>query len=120
MATREFDFRNWVGRGARLLAGGALAGMIVGIVLTVGLSLYGEGAAFGTRKSFALGALVLGFAVLGWSGSIIAGRGVENLQRHLDSGSGWTEADSRRAMARIAGFGAGVMLSVSLIEVIVS
>jgi len=28
----------------------------------------------------------------------------------MDTGAGWSEADSRRAMARIGGFGAGVML----------
>jgi len=57
---------------------------------------------------------LFGFALIGWSGSIIAGRGFENLQHHLSTGSNWTERDSRRAMARIGGFGFGGMLGVSL------
>lgn len=67
-----------------------------------------------TETTFAVGALVLGFGVLGWSGSVMAGRGMENLQRHLDMETNWTEMDSRRAMARITGFGAGLMLIASV------
>jgi hypothetical protein len=59
-----------------------------------------------------MAALALGFGVLGWSGSIFAGRGFEAMQRHLDTGTNWTERDSRRAMTRISGFGAGGMLGV--------
>jgi hypothetical protein len=35
---------------------------------------------------------------------------MENVQRHLDTDTNWTEADSRRAMTRVAGFGAGLMV----------
>ena len=79
-------------------------------------TIYGGSVAFGTRKAFAIGALVLGFATLGWSGSILAGRSVENLQRRLNTASDWTEADSRRAMARILGFGTGMVLGVGLVD----
>lgn len=116
MGSAEFDLGRWVRVRVRLVVGGLLAGAVVGLVATGALALYGDSAAFGTRKAFALGALVLGFGVLGWSGSVIAGRGVENLQRRLETTSGWTEADSRRAMGRIAGFGAGVMLSAGALE----
>ena len=116
MATREFDLRRWTRTRARLVAGGLLVGAVVGLAATGALALYGGSAAFGTRKSFALGALVLGFAVLGWSGSVLAGRGIETMRRRLDVASDWTEADSRRAMARIAGFGAGMMISVAIVE----
>lgn len=118
MATREPGPSRWTGSRVRIVVAGALVGVVVGFAATITLALYGGSAAFGTRKAFALGALILGFAVLGWSGSILAGRGVENLQRRLDGGSDWTEADSRRAMARIAGFGAGMMVSVGLIEAV--
>jgi len=52
-----------------------------------------------------------GFGLLGWAGSVVAGPGLEAMQAHLDAASGWTETDSRRAMARIGAFGAGVMLA---------
>ncbi|MFD1644312.1 DUF7268 family protein [Haloarchaeobius litoreus] len=98
---------------ARRLATAAVAGVAAGLLLVVGLTVNGtlRGA---TETTFALGALLLGFGVLGWSGSVMAGRGIENMQRYMDTGSDWTEADSRRAMARISGFGVGVMLAASL------
>jgi len=67
-----------------------------------------------TEQVFALGALAFGLGLLGWSGSVMAGRGFENMQRYLDTGSNWTESDSRRAMSRIAGFGLGVMVAASV------
>jgi hypothetical protein len=61
--------------------------------------------------AFLVGTVAFGFGLLGWAGSAIAGPGLEAMQARLDTASGWTEADSRRAMARIGGFGAGVMLA---------
>ena len=109
----------WVRPRLWLVGTALLGGAIVGPAAVVLLTLYGGGAAFGTRKAFALGALALGFGVIGWSGSIFAGRGIESMQRHLDTGSDWTEADSRRAMGRIAGFGGGMMVGVSVVEPLV-
>ena len=60
---------------------------------------------------FVLGTLAFGFGLLGWAGSALAGPGLEAMQAQLDTASGWTEAKSRRAMARVGGFGAGVMLA---------
>ncbi len=93
------------------LVGGAFAvgvgvgvlGILVGVL--TGRTLYAM-----SDLVFSLGALALGFGTLGWAGSILAKNGIESMQRHLDSGSNWTEHDSRRAMARVGGFGAGVML----------
>jgi hypothetical protein len=118
MAARERTLGRWVRIRLRLLGGGFLAGTVVGLVATAALATYGGSTQFGTRKAFALGALALGFAVLGWAGSILGGRGIENLQGHLDGDSDWTEADSRRAMARIVGFGAGMMVSVGVVEAV--
>jgi hypothetical protein len=102
---------DWLVARLRLLATagvvGTLAG-VVGVLVFAGLRT----PRFASTQTFAIGALVLGFAVLGWSGSVLAGRGIETLQTYLDADTGWTERDSRRAMARIAGFGAGVMASV--------
>lgn len=45
----------------------------------------------------------------------MAGRGVEATQARLDTGTGWTERDSRRAMARIGGVGFGAMVGVTVL-----
>ena len=108
----------WIRPRARLVSGGFLVGLAASIVVVSGLTIYGGSVAFGTRKAFAIGALVLGFATLGWSGSILAGRSVEHLQRHLNTTSDWTEADSRRAMARILGVGVGMVVGVAAVDVL--
>ncbi len=103
---------------SRLVGGGALVGGVVSVLgwlVTVGATADPERA---TTTTFALAALVLGFAVLGWSGSVMAGRGIENMQRYLETGSRWSERDSRRAMSRIAGFGAGGMLGITLLTIL--
>lgn len=82
-----------------------LAVAVLSIVLRYGFR-------FVSTQIFLLAALCFGFGVLGWSGSILAGSGLENAQRHLATGTDWTEADSRRAMTRISGFGAGGMIGV--------
>jgi len=102
----------WIQFRIRLVGTALLAGAVAGPITVGLLTVYG-GTAYGTRKAFALGALAFGFGVLGWSGSIFAGQRIEAMQRHLDTGSDWTEADSRRAMGRITGFGFGVMVGVS-------
>jgi hypothetical protein len=101
----------WLRPRLRLVGAGVLAGAGLGVALAVVLAV-GYGPTFAARKGFGLGLLAFGFGVLGWSGSILAGPGVENMQRHLDTGSDWTEADSRRAMARVASAGFGVALVV--------
>lgn len=68
-----------------------------------------------STQTFSLAALCFGFGILGWSGSVLAGGSVEDVQRHLDTGINWTEADSRRAMARISGAGAGGMVGVIVV-----
>lgn len=95
---------------ARLVAGGGVVGVAVG-----GLSVLAFGASGVVETVFALGALVLGFALVGWSGSILVGGAVENMKTHLDLSTDWTEADSRRAMARLGGFGAGVMVGIAAV-----
>ncbi|WP_380674668.1 DUF7268 family protein [Salinigranum sp. GCM10025319] len=95
---------------ARLVAGALLVGVGVGGV-GVATGSVAVGLAPAADTGFLVGVLAFGFGLVGWAGSAIAGPGLEAMQAHLDTASGWTEADSRRAMARIGGFGAGVMLA---------
>ena len=108
--------KGWLRRRARVVGTAVAAGLLVGLAATAGLSA--TRSTHAARSTvFSLGALVFGFGTLGWSSSILFGTGIENAQRHLDTGTHWNEADSRRAMARIGSFGAGVMAAVPLLAV---
>jgi hypothetical protein len=101
----------------RVVGGAFLAGAGVAVALVGALVVAGGWAVVGSaRFAFALGALAFGLGLLGWSGSVMAGRGFEAMQEHLETGTNWTEADSRRAMARVGGFGAGAVLSTGVLE----
>ncbi|WP_160134379.1 DUF7268 family protein [Halococcus salsus] len=108
--------QEWLLVRTRLLGTAAAVGVVAGGLAVLGLSVL-RNLDFASTQTFAVGALVLGFGVLGWSGSVLAGRGIESLQTYLDAGTDWTEADSRRAMTRVLGFGAGVMVGVVLATV---
>jgi hypothetical protein len=99
--------------GRAVLYGGGLA--VLGVVVLV---LAGESLRFASEKTFAVAALVFGFSLLGWSGSVFAGRGIENFQEHLGGRSDWSEADSRRAMAVLGAIGAGGMAGASLATIV--
>jgi hypothetical protein len=96
-------------RRASIVASAFGAGVLVGALFFAAASVYLGSVADAADAAFAAGMLFFGFGLLGWSGSVLAGTGFEEMQRRLDTGSDWTEADSRRAMARIGGFGAGTM-----------
>lgn len=99
---------------ARLVGTAAAVGAALGVVGVAVVAVAVGDARFAVSQVFALGALALGFGLLGWSGSAMVGSGVENAQRHLGTATNWTEADSRRAMARIGGFGAGGMVGAAV------
>lgn len=101
---------------ARLVLVAMTGGLAAGVVLVPVLVLAGWSDRAGAQSAFALGTLVFGGGLVGWSGSAMAGRGFEAMQEHLDTGTNWTEADSRRAMARIGAFGFGVMLATGIVE----
>src|SRR6056297_1845976 len=88
----------------RLIVRYGLAGVAVGGVGVSAVVATGESVRFASTKVFAVGALVFGFALLGWSGSVFAGEAVETMQDHLDS---------RRAMAIVGSLGAGGMVGAS-------
>ncbi|WP_135820550.1 DUF7268 family protein [Halostella litorea] len=106
----------WLAAAARRFLLAAAAGGGVGVAGVAAFVVRAD-LRTATEQVFALGALAFGLGLLGWSGSVMAGRGFENMQRYLDTGSNWTESDSRRAMGRIAGFGLGVMVAASLATV---
>jgi hypothetical protein len=105
---------DWARPRARILGTAFAVGAGVGLLATAGLVLLVDGRRARTTV-FALGTLLFGFGVLGWSGSAMAGRGIENAQAYMETDTDWSERDSRRAMTRIAGFGAGVMVGVSVV-----
>lgn len=95
----------------RLVAGGGAVGAAATPVLVTGLvAVGGFGPLAAAETAFAFGGLWFGLALLGWAGSVASGRAIEAAQEHLDADTNWTERRSRRAMARIGGFGAGMML----------
>lgn len=103
----------------RVVGGAFVVGAVAGVALVGGLVLGAGWAVVGSaRFAFALGALAFGLGLLGWSGSVMAGRGFEAMQAHLDTDTNWTEADSRRAMARVGGFGAGAVLATGVVEAV--
>lgn len=101
----------WVRARVRLLGSSVVLGFVLLSIAVPILATQYDMRVVSTQ-AFSLAALCFGFGVLGWSGSILAGTSFEAAQRHLDTGMNWTEADSRRAMARIGGVGAGGMIGV--------
>lgn len=105
------EFASWIRARGRLVGAAVLVGWLLGAA-AMGVFATQYDPQFVSTQLFSIGALCFGFGLLGWSGSVLAGRSIETAQRHLDTGSNWTEAGSRRAMARICGFGFGVMVGV--------
>lgn len=109
----------WLQVRVRLLGTAGAVGILVGglgiAFLTISTAL-----SVASAQVFSLGALVCGFGVLGWSGSALVGRSIEGMQRRLDIATGWSERDSRRAMARLTGFGAGVMIGVAIVTTLLA
>lgn len=112
------DVREWLFVRARLVGSGGALGVALGAFGTLLSATILADGRVASSLIFSLGALALGVALLGWSGSVAAGRSIESMQTHLDTGAGWTERGSRRAMARVGGFGAGVMTGASIVTVL--
>ncbi|MFQ3294255.1 MAG: Na+/phosphate symporter [Halobacteriales archaeon] len=108
------DLRSSLAPRARLVGRGFLVGVLLGALAVLGLFAYSGDVGFANRKAFAIGALFLGLGLLGWSGTIMAGREMENLQEYLDMNSSWTKEDSRQAMALVGGAGFGWMIGVAI------
>jgi hypothetical protein len=81
---------------------GALLGAGVAVAL---LSVLAPRAA--TDTSFALGALVFGFGVATWSGTVGFGDSVTAVRARLGWDTGWTEQGARQAFAVLTWVGVG-------------
>jgi hypothetical protein len=114
MADAVGPLLDWARPRARLVATALATGFVVGVLASLVLPTV-VGGQTARVKTFAVGALLLGFGTLGWSGSVMAGRGIETAQRYMETGADWSETDSRRAMTRVGSFGAGLMLAVPLV-----
>lgn len=112
------DFVGYLRPRLRLVSRFGAVGFVFGGTGVLLVVAAGETVSFASRKVFAVAALAFGFAILGWSGSVFAGNAVENVQAHLDSNTNWTEADSRRAMTVIGSFGAGGMVGVVVMTLV--
>ncbi len=112
-STPPVGSRRWLLVRARVLGSAVAVGLVAGAGLTGTLTLAGSAPADGADTVVAVGAVVLGFATVGWAGSALLGRD-EGAVRLVVS-SEWTEAGSRRAMTRLAGLGAGAMLGATAV-----
>ncbi|MDR5656102.1 hypothetical protein RH831_02770 [Halodesulfurarchaeum sp. HSR-GB] len=103
----------------RLVAPAGLVGVVLAVVFLTVLGLVGRSVPIWIDSTFAFGGIWFGFGLLSWASSIMLGRTIEGLQARMDLGTGWTETSSRRAMARVAAFGAGMMIGATGIGLIV-
>lgn len=100
---------------ARLVLDASVVGGIVSLAVGLAALLLERPPVPWLETAFAFGGLWLGLGLLGWSGSVMVGRTIESLQERMGTNTHWTEADSRRAMARLGGFGAGMMVMSALL-----
>jgi hypothetical protein len=87
---------------ARWVGVGALLGLVV-----AGLLLPVAGARGATDTSFALGALLFGFGVATWGGTVGFGGSMSAVQSHLGGESEWSREGARQAFAVLTWVGAG-------------
>lgn len=106
--------RDWVEPRLRLVGRFFLVGAALGAAGLVVAVAAGQPTRAANRTTFSLGALVFGFALLGWSGSVFVGHSIESMQEYLETGTHWSESDSRRAMAVLGALGFGAMTGSSL------
>ena len=94
----------------RVAAGAFLVGLLAGVAALVVAAAF-SGVADGADTTLLFGALFSGVGLLGWLGSVLAARGVGSREQRPDAGLARTGANFRRVMARVGGFGAGVMVA---------
>ncbi|RNJ27082.1 DUF7268 family protein [Halosegnis longus] len=104
-------------RRLRLFLPAAGLGIAVGLSLVAVLATLIQGA---VGTVFAIGSLAFGIGLLGWSGAVGLGRSLDSMKQHLGADTAWTQANARRAMTRLLGFGVGIMLAASLTEPLVA
>jgi hypothetical protein len=98
---------------ATWVARGVVCGVAVSLLLMLVLSTRQA-----TDTAFALGALVLGFGVTAWSGTVGLGETLTRLQELSAVDSGWTQAGARRAFAVLSWLGGGWAVGATVASVV--
>jgi len=109
--------RRWLLDRLLLLWSGGGPGLGVGLLGTVLVTVVVGDPVGASDAVFAAGAVVFGFALLGWSGSALLGDRGGDALGHLGVSGDWTERRSRRAMTRLVGLGAGAMVGATAVGV---
>ncbi|WP_254765988.1 DUF7268 family protein [Salinilacihabitans rarus] len=104
----------WGRLGGVFVAGGA-AGAAIALAL-----LPQRGPQEATSTAFALGALIFGAALLGWTAAVVGGRGLETTYESVETESQFTEAGARRAMLLLCALGLGGMVGASVISAVLT
>ena len=98
---------------ATWVARGVACGVVLSLLLTLAVSARGA-----TDTAFALGALVLGFGVTAWSGTVGMGESLTRLQELTAGDSGWTQVGARRAFAVLSWLGGGWTVGATVASVV--
>jgi hypothetical protein len=90
-------------------------GVAVGVGVALALSVTSE-LQYATSTAFALGALIFGLALLGWTAAVSAGPRLESANKYLETGSNFSAARTQRAMLLLTGIGLGAMVGASVLS----
>lgn len=102
----------------RRLARLAVLGIVLGAGGVLALVAAGRNARVVSAIVFSLAALVFGFGLSAWAGTLLLGESFERVHAMLDVDADWTAADSRQAMAVLAAVGGGAMVGVVAVTVL--
>ena len=95
-----------------VLARAAGIGLVAGAILVAGLALAGWSADEASATAFSLAALVFGFGLTAWSGTLLLAETLAGAHAALDRD--WSAADTRQAMAVLAVIGAAGMVGAAV------
>jgi hypothetical protein len=106
---------DWLRARLRLVGPAGGIGVFLAVIVAILARVLGWPAPTWIDSTFAFGGLWFGFGLLTWAISIMLGRTIEGLQSQMDLSTRWTERKSRRAMARVTAFGAGLMIGTTIL-----
>ncbi|MCL7418086.1 MAG: hypothetical protein M8354_09645 [Halalkalicoccus sp.] len=103
-------------RDLAVLARAALLGAVVGGGLVLAFVVAGWSRSDASAVAFSLAALVFGFGLTVWAGTLLLGESLAGMHATLDRD--WSAADTRRAMAILTVVGAAGMVSASVTTIL--